>query len=65
MRRAVLFPAMVPAVSILMGIPIVGEIPDATQITGLLLVTVGLAGALGMFRRSTTASGLTQPARTN
>jgi len=63
--RAVLFPAMVPAVSILMGIPIVGEIPDATQITGLLLVTVGLAGAIGIFRRWTTTSGLTQPARTN
>jgi drug/metabolite transporter (DMT)-like permease len=63
--RAVLFPAMVPAVSIVIGIPIVGEIPDATQITGLLLVTVGLAGAIGMFRRWTTASGLTQPARTN
>jgi drug/metabolite transporter (DMT)-like permease len=63
--RAVLFPAMVPAVSILMGIPIVGEIPDATQITGLLLVTVGLAGAIGMFRRWTTASGLRQPVRTN
>jgi drug/metabolite transporter (DMT)-like permease len=63
--RAVLFPAMVPAVSILIGIPIVREIPDATQITGLLLVTVGLAGAIGMFRRWTTASGLRQPARTN
>lgn len=48
--RAVLFPAMVPAVSILVGIPIVGELPNATQIAGLLLVTVGLAGAIGLFR---------------
>lgn len=48
--RAVLFPAMVPAVSVLVGIPIVGEIPNATQIAGLLLVTVGLAGAIGLFR---------------
>lgn len=48
--RAVLFPAMVPAVSILVGIPIVGELPNATQIAGLLLVTVGLAGAIGAFR---------------
>jgi drug/metabolite transporter (DMT)-like permease len=48
--RAVLFPAMVPAVSILFGIPIVGEIPNAAQITGLLLVTVGLMCAIGAFR---------------
>jgi drug/metabolite transporter (DMT)-like permease len=49
--RAVLFPAMVPAVSILVGIPIVGELPDAFQIAGLLMVTAGLLGAIGVFRR--------------
>lgn len=48
--RAVLFPAMVPAVSILIGIPIVGEVPNPTQITGLLLVTIGLLCAIGAFR---------------
>ena len=49
--RAVLFPAMVPAVSIVIGIPIVGEVPNAYQIAGLLLVTAGLLGAIGAFRR--------------
>ena len=49
--RAVLFPAMVPAVSILIGIPIVGEIPNAIQITGLVLVTIGIMGAMGVFSR--------------
>jgi len=48
--RAVLFPAMVPAVSIMIGIPIVGELPNAFQIAGLLLVTAGLLGAIGLFR---------------
>ena len=48
--RAVLFPAMVPAVSILMGIAIVGEVPNAIQIGGLVLVTIGLLGAIGVFR---------------
>jgi drug/metabolite transporter (DMT)-like permease len=48
--RAVLFPAMVPAVSIIIGIPIVGEFPNAFQIAGLLLVTAGLLGAVGVFR---------------
>lgn len=49
--RAVLFPAMVPAVSIMIGIPIVGELPNAFQIAGLLMVTAGLLGAVGVFRR--------------
>ena len=48
--RAVLFPAMVPAVSIMIGIPIVGELPNTVQIAGLLMVTVGLLGAIGMIR---------------
>jgi drug/metabolite transporter (DMT)-like permease len=40
--RAVLFPASVPAVSILIGVPILGEIPTSEQIAGVTLVTVGL-----------------------
>ena len=48
--RAVLFPAMVPALSIVIGIPVVGEIPNVIQITGLLLVTIGLMAAIGAFR---------------
>ena len=47
--RAVLFPAIVPAISILIGIPLVGEIPDATQIAGLVLVSLGLLVAVGIF----------------
>ncbi|MFO1159749.1 MAG: DMT family transporter [Reyranellaceae bacterium] len=49
--RAVLFPACVPAVSVLIGIPIVGEMPSALQVGGLVLVTVGLLTTIGMFRR--------------
>jgi drug/metabolite transporter (DMT)-like permease len=49
--RAVLFPAMVPAVSILIGIPIVGETPGTLQLAGLALVTFGLLIAVGLFRR--------------
>lgn len=45
--RAVLFPATVPAFSVIVGIPVVGEIPNLTQITGLALVTVGLLIAIG------------------
>ena len=49
--RAVLFPAIVPAVSVLVGIPIVGEIPSALQIGGLALVTLGLLTTVGLLRR--------------
>jgi len=49
--RAVLFPATVPALSVLVGIPIVGEIPSALQVGGLGLVTLGLLTTVGTFRR--------------
>lgn len=49
--RAVLFPAVVPAISILLGIPLVGEWPDQMQIMGLALVTIGLLAAVGLIRR--------------
>lgn len=49
--RAVLFPAIVPAMSVLVGIPIVGEIPGVLQISGLGLVTLGLLTTVGLLRR--------------
>jgi drug/metabolite transporter (DMT)-like permease len=49
--RAVLFPAIVPAVSVLVGIPIVGEVPSLLQVSGLGLVTLGLLVTVGVFRR--------------
>jgi drug/metabolite transporter (DMT)-like permease len=48
--RAVLFPATVPALSVVIGIPIVGEFPTAGQIAGLLLATLGLLVAIGTWR---------------
>ena len=49
--RAVLFPAAVPAMSVLIGIPALGEIPSLTQWLGLALVTIGLLTALDVRRR--------------
>lgn len=49
--RAVLFPATVPALSVLVGIPVVGEIPSTLQVSGLCLVTLGLLTTIGAFRR--------------
>ena len=48
--RAVLFPAIVPAVSVLIGIPIVGELPSVLQVAGLGLVTLGLFITIKAFR---------------
>jgi len=49
--RAVLFPAIVPAISILIGIPLLGEIPNALQFAGLLLVSFGMLVAIGVLGR--------------
>lgn len=53
--RAVLFPAIVPAISVLIGIPLVGEFPDASQIAGLVLVTFGIMAAVGLVGRIASA----------
>lgn len=52
--RAALFPAMVPALAVLAGVPVAGEWPEAMQWVGLGVVLVGLpvaAGVLGAARR--------------
>jgi drug/metabolite transporter (DMT)-like permease len=45
--RAVLFPALIPGLSIVIGIPLAGEIPSVEQWVGLALVTAGLLVAVG------------------
>ena len=52
--RAVLFPAIVPAISILIGIPLIGEIPSRLQLVGLGLVSAGLLIAVGVLNRLST-----------
>ncbi|MFN4308944.1 MAG: DMT family transporter [Ferrovibrio sp.] len=48
--RASAFPALVPAVAILIGIPVTGELPTFLQIGGLVLVTLGLLLAVGLLK---------------
>jgi drug/metabolite transporter (DMT)-like permease len=48
--RAVLFPASIPALAILLGIPLIGERPSAIQFAGLGVVTAGLVVASGLWR---------------
>ena len=45
--RAVLFPALVPAISVLIGIPALGEIPTALQLAGVVVVSAGMLVAVG------------------
>ncbi|NWA04675.1 DMT family transporter [Pseudomonas gingeri] len=44
--RAALFPALAPAVAILLGVPLVGELPTTGQWCGLAICTLGLLIAL-------------------
>jgi drug/metabolite transporter (DMT)-like permease len=46
--RAAVFPALVPAAAILIGIPVAGEWPTALQWAGLGLVSTGLLVAIGV-----------------
>lgn len=55
--RAALFPALVPAVAIVLGVPIAGEIPTALQLAGLGVVSVGLLIALGVVHLPTRRAG--------
>lgn len=48
--KASAFPALVPAVAILIGIPVTGELPTTLQLGGLALVTLGLLLAVGVLR---------------
>ena len=46
--RAAVFPAIVPPVAILLGVPIAGEIPTALQAFGVAVVIAGLLTAMGL-----------------
>ena len=49
--RAALFPAMVPAAAIIIGVPITGEWPTPLQTAGLMIATAGLLSTLLNQRR--------------
>ena len=48
--KAAIFPALVPAVAILIGIPVTGEWPNLLQAAGLGVVSLGLLVAIGVFK---------------
>jgi drug/metabolite transporter (DMT)-like permease len=48
--RAVLFPALVPGLAIIIGIPVLGETPTLVQLLGLAAAMLGLMIALGVVR---------------
>lgn len=56
--RAAVFPALVPAAAILIGIPVAGEWPNGVQLLGLAIVTAGLLAAIGVFNRRRKPAGL-------
>lgn len=46
--RGAVFGALVPASTILLAIPMLGDIPNSFQITGVIIVTTGMVFALGL-----------------
>ncbi|MGI9355865.1 MAG: DMT family transporter [Rhizobiaceae bacterium] len=49
---AALFPALVPATTMVVGIPVTGEWPTSIEWTGAIMATVGLMVAVGVFNRT-------------
>ena len=45
--RAALFPALVPAAALIIGLPVTGEIPNGAEWAGAVLATLGLTIAMG------------------
>jgi drug/metabolite transporter (DMT)-like permease len=58
--RAAIFPALVPAFSVVIGMPVTGEVPTTPQLIGIGVVSIGLLLALdlptGLPRQRHTAS---------
>jgi drug/metabolite transporter (DMT)-like permease len=48
--KAAIYPALVPAFGILLGMPLTAEMPTALQFGGLALVSLGLLTAIGAIR---------------
>ena len=48
--RGAVFGALVPSLSLLFAIPILGEIPTRLQIVGVVVVTAGMLLVLGLYR---------------
>lgn len=44
--KAALFPALVPAVAVVLGVPVAGEIPTTLQIAGIAFATLGLTASV-------------------
>lgn len=59
---ASIFPAMVPAVAVLVGIPLTGELPTGPQTLGLLIVSLGLVAALGLITTRIPSNSNRRPA---
>jgi drug/metabolite transporter (DMT)-like permease len=47
--RGAVFAALVPSFSLLLAIPLLQEIPTRLQLAGVVLVTVGMVFALGLY----------------
>lgn len=56
--RAALFTAIVPALANLLAVPVLGQLPTALQLLGVLLCSLGLLTALGLFARRARAPKL-------
>lgn len=48
--RGSIFSALVPGISVMIAYPVLGEIPGVLEILGLVVVSIGMSVALGLYR---------------
>jgi drug/metabolite transporter (DMT)-like permease len=49
--RVAVFPTLVPGTTVILAIPILGELPTTLELIGVFIVSIGMMLALGMFNR--------------
>ena len=58
--RGAVFSAMVPGIAVLLAYPVLGDVPSAFELAGVITVTLGVTGALGCGGTSVCGAGLTR-----
>lgn len=48
--RGAVFSAMVPGIAVLLAYPVLGDVPSAFELAGVITVTLGVTAALGLWR---------------
>jgi drug/metabolite transporter (DMT)-like permease len=49
--RVAVFPTLVPGTTVILAVPILGELPTTLELIGVIIVSIGMMLALGLFNK--------------